>query len=351
MTPLELYQKRLQTERIPQSLITDPVSIHYLIHQFFDVGERFIALCLYADRPPVLLLNKLFTPNPDPDFTLQVINDADAVIDRLTQVLQDGELAVDGHMESRYLLDLQATQRYHCFNGSWLIDRQRAIKSPAEQEMMRIASRKNDTIMGKVRAYIHEGMSEQELAARIMEWQAEDGLSGCSFEPIVSINANIADPHATPTDKKLQPKDTLVVDMGGIYQGFNSDMTRTFYFRTAPEPLYEICLRANLAGIAAVKPGATFADVDGAARQVIEDAGYGAYFVHRTGHGIGQSVHEPYDVSASNHAKIEPGMIFSIEPGIYLPGQTGVRIEDLVIATETGVEVLNDYPKDNPVIQ
>ena len=128
-------------------------------------------------------------------------------------------------------------------------------------------------------------------------------------------------------------------------------MTRTYFVgQNSMEEVYETVRRANLAGIAAVKPGVRFCDIDRACRQVIEEAGYGPYFIHRTGHGIGLSVHEPFDVSAVDEIIVEEGMCFSIEPGIYLPGVGGVRIEDLVLVTSDGCEVLNHDPKDQPVL-
>ena len=141
----------------------------------------------------------------------------------------------------------------------------------------------------------------------------------------------------------------MLFDVGCRKDEYCSDMTRTFFFDEPDEEqrrVYEVVRRANEAGKAAVHPGARFCDIDAAARTVIEDAGYGPYFTHRLGHQIGLDVHEPGDVSSANEAQVRPGMCFSIEPGIYLPGRFGVRIEDLVIATEDGCEVLNDYPRE-----
>ena len=138
----------------------------------------------------------------------------------------------------------------------------------------------------------------------------------------------------------------------GVVDGYCSDMTRTFFVGFNPEmELYDLVRRANLAGIAAVKPGIPFKDIDRAARTVIEDAGYGEFFTHRLGHGIGMEVHEPFDVSATDDVIVQEGMCFSIEPGIYLSGDTGVRVEDLVLVTEDGVEVLNHYPKNLQIIE
>ncbi|MCR5067928.1 MAG: M24 family metallopeptidase, partial [Erysipelotrichaceae bacterium] len=166
--------------------------------------------------------------------------------------------------------------------------------------------------------------------------------------PIVAFGKNAADPHHMSDDTVLQEHQQVLIDMGSHYKGYCSDMTRTFLQKDDPktEEIYDIVLKANLAAEAAVRPGVRFCDVDRAARKVIEDAGYGPYFTHRTGHGIGLEVHEPYDVSSSDEMIIQEGMCFSIEPGIYLPGETGVRIEDLVICGSDGAIVLNHFSKE-----
>lgn len=348
MTRIQSLQTQLHNTNIKQLLITEPASIDYYIGQSFDVGERFIGLLVAPNALPILFLNRLFTAATSPLFEVVAYYDSDDLMTVLNPYLTHEQLGIDGHCSAAILFRLQAIRQPKLLeNGSHFIDRQRAIKSDEEQKAMIKASAHNDSLMAKVREHIKLGISEQELASWIVEMQAQDGGSGISFEPIVSINDHIADPHATPTDRRLQDGDAIVVDMGGVVDGYCSDMTRTFYLGNhAFRHLYDICLQANLAAIAKVKAGVTFAEVDQAARQIITDAGYGEYFTHRTGHGIGKMVHEPYDVSSSNHATIEAGMIFSIEPGIYLPGQSGVRIEDLVIATETGCIVLNHFSKD-----
>ena len=158
-------------------------------------------------------------------------------------------------------------------------------------------------------------------------------------------------PHGVPGERTLKAGEAVVVDMGCVVDGYCADMTRTFFVgENTEQEIYDTVLRANLAGIAAVKPGIPFQEIDLAARKIIEDAGYGEYFIHRLGHGIGMEVHEPFDVSATNETIVREGMCFSIEPGIYIPGRVGIRIEDLVCVTKDGCRVLNAYPKDQEVL-
>jgi len=145
-----------------------------------------------------------------------------------------------------------------------------------------------------------------------------------------------------------------VIDIGCIKDSYCSDMTRTVFYREVSEKhkeIYNIVLEANRKAIEVIKPGIRFCDVDMTARKVIEDAGYGKYFTHRTGHSIGIEVHETGDVSSANTAELKPGMVFSVEPGIYLSGEMGVRIEDLIVVTEDGYENLNSYDKALKVIK
>jgi Xaa-Pro aminopeptidase len=173
------------------------------------------------------------------------------------------------------------------------------------------------------------------------------------FAPIVSGGLNSANPHASPTERKLQAGDLLVVDWGATYDGYISDLTRTFAVGEVDEEyqkIHEIVQAANAAGRAAAKPGVPCAAVDKAARDVIEHAGYGVYFTHRTGHGIGMEGHEEPYIRGDNMQLLEPEMAFTVEPGIYLPDRNGVRIEDNVVITDTGADVLSDMQRGIRVV-
>ena len=196
--------------------------------------------------------------------------------------------------------------------------------------------------------YVKAGMTEREVASFIDSQYRAHGCEGPSFTTIVSFGANAADPHHEPDDTVLKPGDCVLFDMGCIKDRYCSDMTRTWFCGQPTEKqaaVHDLVRRANEAAEALIKPGVRLCDLDAAARSLITAAGYGEYFNHRLGHFIGQTDHEKGDVSSANTAVAKPGMIFSIEPGIYLPGEFGVRIEDLVLVTETGCEVLNHNDK------
>ena len=194
------------------------------------------------------------------------------------------------------------------------------------------------------------GRTEKEIAAELMVQLLRRGSQAeLPFSPIVSGGPNSANPHASPSDRKLQPGDLLVVDWGARVDGYISDLTRTFAVgELEPEfrKIAEIVLAANTAGRAAGHPGAPCANVDKATRHVIEQAGYGEYFTHRTGHGIGMEDHEDPYMRGDNMQMLYPGMAYTVEPGIYLPGRGGVRIEDNVVVTKDGVDVLSNMPRE-----
>ncbi|GMA58588.1 hypothetical protein GCM10025858_30910 [Alicyclobacillus sacchari] len=224
----------------------------------------------------------------------------------------------------------------------------RVKKDLTELELLRAASRQADDVVCAVKQHIRLGVSERELARTLESLWQSVGAEGMSFPPIVATGAHAAEPHHEPGVTGIEPGHAVIVDTGGVFHRYCSDITRTFIVGE-PSPqlrdVYECVLAANLAGIAAVKPGVTLGEIDDVVRGVIERAGYGSYFTHRTGHGVGLDIHEAPFVVGGNEQVLEPGMVMSIEPGIYLPGQFGVRIEDLVAVTETGAEVLNQAPK------
>ena len=233
------------------------------------------------------------------------------------------------------------------------VNQLRQIKEEYELERMRKAQQITDVAFEEVLKRIRGGMTEKELAAELIYCLLKNGGEGLSFEPIVIFGPNTSLPHGVPGDRKLQKGDFITMDFGVIYQGYCSDMTRTVAFGYATEEMrrvYDTVLQAQLAGIAATRAGVTGAEVDAAARKVIEDAGYGPYFGHSYGHSIGMECHEMPACSPASKALMAENMVSSAEPGIYIPGKFGVRIEDVVIFKTDGCVNLTHSPKNLIII-
>lgn len=226
----------------------------------------------------------------------------------------------------------------------------RMQKDPQEIQAMRTAVEIAQRALKATLPAIRAGVSEQEIAAELtLQLLRAGSQPELPFSPIVCAGPNGANPHASPGPRPLQPGDLLVIDWGASHAGYFSDLTRTFAIESAGEEetrIHEAVRQANQAGREAVRPGITAGEVDAAARQVIEAAGYGEYFIHRTGHGLGMEEHEAPYIRSGNELVLEPGMTFTIEPGIYLPGRNGVRIEDNVVVTGSGGESLSDFPRE-----
>jgi Xaa-Pro dipeptidase len=230
----------------------------------------------------------------------------------------------------------------------------RLRKDESEVEAMRRAVRIAQDALEATLPFIKIGVTEKEIAAELTVQLLKHGSeSELPFPPIVSAGPNSANPHASPSDRKLQRGDLLVVDWGATVDGYISDLTRTFAVgEVEPEfrKIAELVLAANEAGRRAGRPGVPCANVDKAARNLIDKAGYGVYFTHRTGHGIGMEGHEEPYMRGDNMQMLYPGMTYTVEPGIYLPDRGGVRIEDNVVVTKEGVDVLSDMPRELRVV-
>ena len=299
-----------------QLLVNDPWSIYYLTGFYADMFERFCGVLLARDAEPVILVNALHQLPEYDNARVAYHTDTDVVTDTIAREIDPAKpLGIDTVMRSGFLMpliDRHAASEF--FLGDFAVTAARTHKDAAEQELMRMSSAANDAVMADAIKLVHEGVTEREIADQMLGLYRKHDCEGFSFPPIVSFGANAGDPHHEPDEETAR--------------------------------IYDIVRRANEAAEALIAPGVRMCDLDRVARDVIEDAGYGQYFTHRLGHSIGLQDHEPGDVSLVNEQVIEPGMTFSIEPGIYLPGRTGVRIEDLALVTESGVEILNAYSHD-----
>ena len=229
------------------------------------------------------------------------------------------------------------------------LSRFRQVKTAVEIERMAKAEAIGDAAFAYLCGEMKPGVTELEIAAKLEYFVKTHGAEGISFSSIVASGLHSAMPHATPTRKPLEKGDFVTLDFGCLYEGYCSDMTRTVVIGKASEKqkeIYGIVLEAQLAGLAAVKAGLPCAQVDKAARSIIEKAGYGAYFGHGLGHNVGLEIHESPALSPKDETILAAGMIETVEPGIYIPGFGGVRIEDMVVVTEDGCRNLTCSPKE-----
>lgn len=346
--------QKMAADGVEQMVVTSPVSIFYLTGAMAHPGERFQAMYMNTKGNITLILNNLFRHVQVDGAKIVFYQDTDNPIAILGKEVLPGKLGVDKDWPARFLLPLmQLRPDAPILNGSIYVDATRMVKDADEQEKLRRASAMNDIVIKQSIEAISEEYTELQLAEKVNEFFAAQGAAVKSL-CIVAYGTNCAIPHhGASKDVHLKPGDNVLFDIGKNLDGYYCDMTRTVTYKHATDlqkKIYNIVLEANLAAIAAVKPGVRACDVDAAARDIITKAGYGEYFTHRTGHNIGIEVHEWPDISALNEMPLEEGMCFSIEPGIYLPDSVGVRIEDLVIVTKDGCENLNHYTKDFQIV-
>ena len=252
-------------------------------------------------------------------------------------------------------MTVQEYERYHkalscdLVPATELLWKLRMVKDDEELEAMIAAQRIAERALEEILEEIRPGVTEKEIAARLQYLMLHYGGSDMSFDPIVVSGANGSLPHGVPSEKKIQQGEFVTMDFGCIYHGYCSDMTRTVAVGFATEEMhrvYHTVLTAQLAGINAARAGVTGREVDGAARAVIDAAGYGAYFGHSFGHGVGVEIHEAPNASPGNENPLPAGAVISAEPGIYLPGKMGVRIEDVILLTEKGCRNITKAPKE-----
>jgi Xaa-Pro dipeptidase len=345
----------MSAEGLTQMVVTDPISIFYLTGVMMEPWERLFALYLSVKGEDSLVINTLYTLDGDIGMRKLWFSDVQDGVAILSSCVQRGEpLGIDKNMPARFLLrlmELGSASGY--INASHCVDGARACKDNEETELMKTASALNDRAIEALLPYIKTGVTELELSDRLLSIYKSLGADGPSFSPLIGFGANAAEGHHEPDGTVLKDGDCVLLDVGCKKDMYCADMTRTYFCGHAPDRLLAVYNTVKSAGDAAralVRPGVPLRDIDGAARNLITDAGYGPYFTHRLGHFIGLGVHEAGDVSQASDLVASPGMVFSVEPGVYLPGEGGVRIEDLVLITETGCEVLNHVSRELTVL-
>jgi Xaa-Pro aminopeptidase len=313
--------------------------------------ERLTALLIPAEDPPVLLVPKLETADAKgaAGGLVKIIDwmdgmDPYAIFGEM--LLPAGRYGISDNTSAVHLLGLQAAMPESSYAAlSSAMPMLRAVKGPEELTRLGDAGQAADQAYQEVLRVPFAGRKEAEVASDLASLLRKHGHSQVDFTSVGS-GPNGANPHHEAGERVISPGDVVVLDFGGIKDGYGSDTTRTVFVGDEPPAeirrVHELVRRAQQAAFDAVRPGVECQEIDRVARQVIADGGYGEYFIHRTGHGIGLTTHEPpYMVEGETHT-LRPGMCFSIEPGIYLPGRFGVRIEDIVAVTEDGGERLNN---------
>ena len=342
--PLERLRLWLAEHGVDTAIITRPANIAYLTGVWVNPHERLLALTVTGDQA-VLVLPALDRERGAgtvfPGVELHGYEDGG---DPVSLVPAAGRLAVErGH------ITLTLADRFgarDAVDAGPELRRLRSRKSPAEIAHLDRAAGLTYQVIEAVKPELRPGMSELEAAALVLARTADVGGEP-SFEPLVQFGPDSAFPHGRATSRRLAQGDLVLIDIGVAWQGYKGDISRTFVFGEAGErqqELIEVVQAAHDAAVATVRPGIRAGEVDAAARRVIEEAGYGDKFIHRTGHGLGLEAHEEPNFAPGDQTILEPGMVATVEPGIYLPGWGGIRIEDDVVVTEHGGRILNATP-------
>ena len=350
MKNIEKYQSLLETGEVDALLLTSVYNRLYAAQYRVAEGVAVVTregAYYFTDSRYIEAAEKNLK-----GFTVRMTHPGSSEIERINEVIGEHTIKKLGFEENdmTYGDYLRYNEALHAVLVPMQakIDAFRATKEPWEIELMRKAQAITDQTFSELCKIIQAGMTEKELEAELLYRLYKHGAEGPSFDPIVVSGPNTSLPHGVPGERKLEFGDFITMDFGCIYGGYCSDMTRTVALGFVSEEMdkvYKTVLKAQLAGIAATKAGVAGRDIDGAARKVIAEAGSGAYFGHGYGHSLGILIHEAPNANTRNDQPMPAGAVVSAEPGIYLPGKFGVRIEDVTVITETGCEDLTKSPK------
>ncbi|MCD8919203.1 M24 family metallopeptidase [Staphylococcus gallinarum] len=348
---LEQITTELQQQQADAAWITTPLNIFYFTGYLSDPHERLLALLIKNNGDQILFCPQLEVDEvKNSPFEGEIIGylDTENALDKHHETYN--KLLIEAHHltvhRQRELIDAFNVNQFGDIDQT--IKALRNVKSDSEITKIKKACELADKCIEIGVAYLSEGVTEREVVNHIENEIKRYGVNEMSFDTMVLFGDHAASPHGTPGNRKLQQDEFVLFDLGVIYDNYCSDMTRTVQFGTPSkeaQAIYDVVLKAELEAIAAIKPGVTIKDVDAIARNIISEAGYGEYFPHRLGHGLGLEEHEYQDVSSSNNNQFEAGMVVTVEPGVYVPGVAGVRIEDDILVTEDGYEILTGYEK------
>lgn len=351
----------LRKEGIDVVIVGPSVDLYYLTGFNVHVCERFQAFFFQSDGKyyhisPQLYFEEAQT-NLGQDTDIFMWKDSENFLDAIEAVnqkygLEGKTIAINSAIRGIDLIDIQTKLKADFVNGNDLMETLRVRKDESEVEKLRKAAHIADEVVGEVIEYIKPGMTEKDIKEKIEELFTQKGVC-MAFNPIVASGPNSSMPHYCDDSRVIQEKDIIIMDLGCQYEDYCSDISRTVFVGGITEEekkIYNIVLEANKTAEEKVKNGVTAEDVDKAARDVITREGYGENFLNRTGHGIGISVHEAPYIRTGNRQILEKGMSFSVEPGIYIPGKFGIRIEDIVVVGDKGADILNRFSKEIIVI-
>lgn len=364
-TPFErrtrLLQDRLADHEADAVVCTASPNLYYFTGFWESQMERHLLCFVGASSDPVVVAPELYGTQLTEETWLEDVrtygdtDDPVALIEEVASDLGigDGHLLVDPTMWARFTQDLRAALPTASFGlAEDVVASLRNTKDDAELAAIRTASEITDGVVETLRARGNSivGTTETALANTIERELLDAGGSDLAFDVIVGSGPNGAKPHHTHGDREIQAGDPVVLDFGTRVDRYPSDQTRTLVFGGSPptgfDAAFETVRNAQQAAFEAVEPGVEAGEIDEVARSLVEDRGYGEEFIHRTGHGVGLDVHEAPYIVGDNDQVLEPGMVFSIEPGVYIEGEYGIRIEDLVVVTENGAERLNHTSRD-----
>lgn len=363
MNKINQISTYLKKHNIDAAFITTPDNVFYVSGFRSNPHERLLGVLVFKDAEPLMILPQMEVPdakNAGWNFSLVGHQDTDQPWLLLKQAIENkgitpSQIAIEkSHVTVERLEAIQ--ELYPDVTFTRLDDQlnsMRVVKDENELAILREAAAYADYAIEVGVSEIAEGKTELEILTAIELALKKKGISHMSFDTMVLSGPKTASPHGKPGDRKIQKGDLVLFDLGVIYKGYCSDITRTVAFGEPSDKqkeVYETVRKAEQAAVDAVKPGVKAMELDKIARDIITEAGYGEFFTHRLGHGLGISVHEFPSVTGNNEMALIEGMVFTIEPGIYDPSITGVRIEDDVVVTKNGVEVLTKYPKELVII-
>lgn len=340
---------------IPQILVGTEAPVGYLTGREFKPMERCGAILIRDNGEAIAFMNNLFCFEPLEGVDMRYYADGENVYKMIADELKPGKVGFDNKWLSKHTVGvlLERDDIKPC-DGSLPIDYAKMIKGADEIEKLKNAGRVNDMAVELGISMIQAGRKEKEIADAIEAlFEANGGVQDEQYQ-LVMYGPNAADPHhGADSVSELKDGDCVLFDLWAPINGYWCDMTRTVFYKHVSDrdrEVYEIVKKAQQAALDFIKPGVKMSEIDKVARDIITEAGYGPNFTHRLGHGVGLTVHEFPDASPVCDIVAQPGMCFSVEPGIYLAGEMGVRIEDLVVVTEDGCETLTKYPKDLQIV-